>query len=173
MSRTIMLVRTKWMKILKWFMEFLIICGSCRVLLGTVFLIYLFFPNIINGSLFFWFYISVPVALILAGIVNLLQIADMLYMRKGVLNPAIARDSYQDFGRRDKQNRRIGILCGLSGLALLFGFAPSLVLFFPLYLFRSAIVALVGEIVLLLLLVMLYRKILKKKTVTTGETTTE
>src|SRR4030042_1824485 len=170
MSRTIMLVRTKWMKILKWFMEFLIICGSCRVLLGTVFLIYLFFPNIINGSLFFWFYISVPVALILAGIVNLLQIADTLYMRKGVLNPAIARDSYQDFGRRDRQNRRIGILCGLSGLAVLFGFAPSLLLY-PLYLFRSEIVPINGEIVLLLLLVMLYKKILKKKTVTTGETT--
>lgn len=112
-----------------------------------------------------------PVALILVGIVNLLQIADTLYMRKGVLNPAIARDSYQDFGRRDKQNRRIGALCGLSGLALLFGFAPSLVLFFPLYFIRSAIVTIAGEIVLLLLLVMLYRKILRKKTVTTGETT--
>ncbi len=163
--------QAKWVKILKWFIEFLIICGSCRVLLGAVFLIYSFFPNIMNGSLFFWFYISVPVALILVGIVNLLQIADTLYMRKGVLNPAIARDSYQDFGRRDKQNRRIGALCGLSGLALLFGFAPSLVLFFPLYFFRSAIVTIAGEIVLLLLLVMLYRKILRKKTVTTGETT--
>ena len=160
------------MKILKWFMEFLIICGSCRVLLGAVFLIHLFFPNMINGSLFFWFYISVPVALILAGIVNLLQIADTLYMRKGVLNPAIARDSYQDFGRRDRQNRRIGILCGLSGLAVLFGFAPSLLLY-PLYLFRSAIVTITGEIVLLLLLVMLYKKILRKNTELTTEETTE
>ena len=163
--------KANWMGIVKFLVEFLIVCGSCRVLLGAVFLIFLFFPNIMNGSLFFWFYIGVPVALMLFGIVNLLQIADMLYMRKGILNPAIARDSYQNFGRRDRQNGRIGILFGLSGLALLFGFAPSLVLFFPLYLFRSAMVTIAGEIVLLLLLVMLYRKMPRKNVASSTENT--
>ncbi len=172
MSRTIMLVRTKWMRIFKWIVEFLIICGSGRVLQGSVFVIYSFYPTSTMEGLLFWFYIGVPVALIFIGIANLLHIADIRYMRQGALNPAIARDSYQDSSRGRNQKGQIGILFGLSGLALFFGFAPS-TLFYPLHLSSSEIVAFSGDIVLLLLFVMLYMKMLRKNIELTTEETTE
>lgn len=145
--------------ILRWFVEFLIVCSSCRVFVGAFFLIHSFYPTVINDHLLFWIFIGVPVALILFGIANLLQIADIVYSWKGVVNPAIARDSYQDFGKRANQNRRIGLLLGLSGLALLFGFAPSLALL--LYFLNSKVATFVGEVFFLLLLIIVYRKMLR------------
>lgn len=164
-------IRTRWNNILKWLVEFLIVCGSSRVFLEAVFLIHLFYPTAISESLLTWIYIGTIAVLIVLGIANLLQIQDMVYMRQGILNPAIARDSYQDFAKRGEQNRRIGLLLGLSGLALLFGFAPSFLLF-PIYFLNSLVAIFAGEVFLLILFLIVYGKMQRRNHATSATNNT-
>jgi len=150
-------------KILALFEIYLITLCSLTAAFAILALAYYVFPASFLDRLLYLFPYGAPLILICMGIVSLIPLSEFFYLRKGGINPAIAKD-IETARRRGREKKELGMLLGIAGLTAMMGLNPWDILFSSLQSTLNTPAAALLMIAILAMLAMLYMRLLREYT---------